>query len=133
MKSFIARLFANAGHTAEFFILKMYHTPTALIDHSQQRLLFIITTMVQIRCLAEETKIMLKDIPTKQSLAQTIENLVSKEGMSYIEAALHYCAELQIDPLDVGKLISPVIKSKIEAEAMTRNLLPKSNSLDSFM
>ena len=89
--------------------------------------------MVQIRCLAEETKIMLKDIPTKQSLAQTIENLVSKEGMSYIEAALYYCAELQIDPSDVGKLISPVIKSKIEAEAMTRNLLPKGNSLDSFM
>jgi hypothetical protein len=50
-----------------------------------------------------------------------------------MEAVLHYCEEKQIDPLDIGKLISPVIKSKIEAEAMTRNLLPKSNSLDSFM
>jgi len=88
--------------------------------------------MVQMECLAE-TKIMLKDIPTKQSLTQIIENLVSKEGMSYIEAALHYCEELQIDPLDIGKLISPVIKSKIEAEAMAANLLPKGNSLSNFI
>jgi hypothetical protein len=59
--------------------------------------------------------------------------LVIDEKMTYMEAVLHYCEEKQIDPLDIGKLISPVIKSKIEAEAMTRNLLPKSNSLDSFM
>jgi hypothetical protein len=76
---------------------------------------------------------LLDNILTKQSLATIIEKLVIDEKMTYMEAVLHYCEEKQIDPLDIGKLISPVIKSKIEAEAMTRNLLPKSNSLDSFM
>lgn len=76
---------------------------------------------------------MLENILTKQSLAVIIEKLVIDEGMSYMEAVLQYCDEKQIDPLDIGKLISPVIKSKIEAEAMTRNLLPKTNSLDSFL
>jgi len=76
---------------------------------------------------------LLDNILTKQSLATIIEKLVINEKMTYMEAVLHYCEEKQIDPLDIGKLISPVIKSKIEAEAMTRNLLPKSNSLDSFM
>lgn len=76
---------------------------------------------------------MLKDIPTKQSFTQTIESLVSKEGMSYMEAALYFCEENQIDPRDIGKLVSPVIKTKIEAEAMTRNLLPKNNSLTLFI
>ena len=76
---------------------------------------------------------LLDSILTKQSLATIIEKLVIDEKMTYMEAVLHYCEEKQIDPLDIGKLISPVIKSKIEAEAMTRNLLPKSNSLDSFM
>jgi hypothetical protein len=76
---------------------------------------------------------LLDNILTKQSLATIIEKLVIDEKMTYMEAVLHYCEEKQIDPLDIGKLISPVIKSKIEAEAMTRNLLPKTNSLDSFM
>jgi hypothetical protein len=76
---------------------------------------------------------LLDNILTKQSLATIIEKLVVDEKMTYMEAVLHYCEEKQIDPLDIGKLISPVIKSKIEAEAMTRNLLPKSNSLNLFM
>jgi hypothetical protein len=76
---------------------------------------------------------MLDNILTKQSLGLIIEKLVVDEKMTYMEAVLHYCEEKQIDPLDIGKLISPVIKNKIEAEAMTRNLLPKGNSLDSFM
>jgi hypothetical protein len=76
---------------------------------------------------------LLDNILTKQSLATIIEKLVIDEKMTYMEAVLHYCEEKQIDPLDIGKLISPVIKSKIEAEAMMRNLLPKTNSLDSFM
>jgi len=76
---------------------------------------------------------LLDNILTKQSLAAIIEKFVVDEKMTYMEAVLHYCEEKQIDPLDIGKLISPVIKSKIEAEAMTRNLLPKSNSLNLFM
>lgn len=73
---------------------------------------------------------MLDNILTKQSLTQIVEELVAKEHMTYMEAVLHVCMERQIDPLDIGKLVSPVIKSKIEVEAMASNLLPgKSNTL----
>ena len=72
---------------------------------------------------------MLDNILTKQSLTTTVERLVAKEHMTYMEAVLHVCEERQIDPLDIGKLVSPTIKAKIEAEAMSSNLLPKSNSL----
>jgi hypothetical protein len=72
---------------------------------------------------------MLDNILTKQIMTQLVEKLVSEERMSYMEAVLHICEERQIDPLDIGKLIGPTIKAKIEAEAMSANLLPKSNML----
>jgi hypothetical protein len=76
---------------------------------------------------------MLDNIITKASFTQLIEDLVHNKNMGYIEAVLHICDERQIDPSDVGKVISPSIKSKIEAEAMSHNLLPKTNSLESFL
>lgn len=76
---------------------------------------------------------MLDIIPTKQSFTTKIEKLVRDEKMTYIEAILHLCEESQIDPLDIGKLISPSIKAKVEAEAMKSNLLPKSNSIAEFI
>ena len=76
---------------------------------------------------------MLDDILTKAIVTQLVENLVHTEKMTYMEAVLHICNDRLIDPLDIGKLIGPTIKTKIEAEAMTRNLLPKSNSLSSFI
>lgn len=72
---------------------------------------------------------MLDNILTKQIMTQLVEKLVSEERMSYMEAVLNICEERQIDPLDIGKLIGPTIKAKIEAEAMSANLLPKSNML----
>ncbi len=76
---------------------------------------------------------MLDDILTKALVTQLVENLVHTEKMTYMEAVLHICNERLIDPLDIGKLIGPTIKSKIEVEAMAANLLPKSNSLASFI
>lgn len=76
---------------------------------------------------------MLDSIITKASFTRLIEELVHNQNMGYIEAVLHICDERQIDPSDVGKVISPSIKSKIEAEAMSHNLLPKTNSLESFL
>ena len=72
---------------------------------------------------------MIDNIITKQIMTQHVEKLESEERMSYMEAVLHICEERQIDPLDIGKLIGPTIKAKIEAEAMSANLLPKSNML----
>ena len=42
-----------------------------------------------------------------------------------------YVKKNDIEPEDVKKFISPVIKGKVEAEAMQLNYLPKMNTLDS--
>lgn len=75
----------------------------------------------------------LDNILTKAKLTEIVEDLVRTEKLSYIDAVLHVCTERGIDPSDVGKLISPPIKAKIEVEGMASNLLPKSNSLNSFL
>ena len=48
-----------------------------------------------------------------------------------MEAILHVGQKNDIEPEDVKKFISPVIKGKVEAEAMQLNYLPKMNTLDS--
>jgi hypothetical protein len=51
----------------------------------------------------------------------------------YMDAILHVCDKNDIEPEDVRKFISPVIKDKLEAEAMDLNFLPKKNSIDSSL
>jgi hypothetical protein len=41
------------------------------------------------------------------------------------------CDKNSIDPEDVKKFVSPIIKDKLEAEAMALNFLPRGNNLDS--
>ena len=48
-----------------------------------------------------------------------------------MEEILHVCDKNGIEPEDVKKFVSPVIKNKVEAEAMNLNFLPKQNTLDS--
>ena len=65
-----------------------------------------------------------------------VEELVRDGGMSYMEAILHICDERDIDPLDIGRIVSPSIRSKLEVEAQSKNLLPRSSSsgsLDDFL
>lgn len=67
----------------------------------------------------------------KNRFTKLIEKTVSELRVSYMDAILHVCDKNEIDPEDVSKFISPIIKSKLEAEAMNLNFLPKQNSLDS--
>jgi len=61
---------------------------------------------------------------TKKRFSKMIEDYVRDHPDStYMDAVLQVCEERVIDPLDVGKLISPVIREKIEAEAMGANLV----------
>jgi hypothetical protein len=46
-----------------------------------------------------------------------------------MDAVIHLCTEYEVELGEVKKFISPIIKNKIEAEAMRLNFLPKSNSL----
>ncbi len=57
----------------------------------------------------------------------------SELKISYMEAVLHLCDKNDIEPEDVKKFISPIIRDKIEAEAMNLNFLPKQNSIDSAL
>lgn len=67
----------------------------------------------------------------KSRFTKLIEKTVGDLKIGYMEAVLHVCDKNEIDPEDVSKFISPIIKGKLEAEAMNLNFLPKPNSLDS--
>ena len=50
-----------------------------------------------------------------------------------MEAILLVCEKNKIEPEDVRKFVSPIIRDKLEAEAMELNLLPKGNAIDSSL
>lgn len=68
---------------------------------------------------------------TKSRFSKLIENTVCEKAIGYMEAILLLCDKHNIDPEDVRKFVSPIIKDKLEAEAMRLNLLPKVNAIDS--
>jgi hypothetical protein len=68
-------------------------------------------------------------ILTKQEFALEIERLVRNKSMGYLEAIIEYCADNNIDPVEISKLVVGSLKEKLEAEAQRNNLLPKSASL----
>ena len=75
----------------------------------------------------------MSDFLNKSKFTQLIEKTVSELRISYMDAILHLCEKNDIDPQDVNKFISPIIKGKLEAEAMNLNFLPKTNSIDSSL
>jgi len=66
---------------------------------------------------------------TKNKFAKNIEELVRYKNLSYIDAILYFCEKNNLDEEDVKKYVSGPIKSKIEAEAMKLNFLPRGNEL----
>ena len=48
-----------------------------------------------------------------------------------MDAILYLCEKNSLEPEDMKKFVSPIIKDKLEAEAMQLNFLPKQNTLDS--
>ena len=73
---------------------------------------------------------MSEDFLSKSKFSKMIEEAVVKKKLSYMDAILDICEKNDIEPEDVRKFVSPIIKDKLEAEAMSLNLLPKTNSLD---
>ena len=65
----------------------------------------------------------------KPNFTKMVENKVLDTKQSYMDAVVDLCEKLDIDPIDVKKFVSPVIQGKIEAEAMTLNLIPRQNTL----
>lgn len=62
---------------------------------------------------------------TKSKFSKIVEAAVIELKVPYMEAVLHVCEKNGIEPEDVSKFISPIIKGKIEAEAQSLNFLPK--------
>ena len=58
-----------------------------------------------------------------------VEEAVHKKHLSYIDAIVHICHNTNIEPEDVSKFISAILKDKVEAEAITLNYLPRLNTL----
>jgi len=73
---------------------------------------------------------MTEDFLSKSKFSKMIEEAVVQKKLSYMDAILDICEKNNIEPEDVRKFVSPIIKDKLEAEAMSLNLLPKTNSLD---
>jgi len=65
----------------------------------------------------------------KNKFTQLVHDAVTELRSSYMEAILHICEQNNIDPQDVKKFVSPVIRDKLEAEARQLNLLPKNNTI----
>ena len=65
----------------------------------------------------------------KNRCTQLVHDTVTQLKSSYMEAILHICEQNNIDPQDVKRFVSPVIRDKLEAEARQLNLLPKTTTV----
>ena len=70
---------------------------------------------------------------TKSKFTKLIESVVSEFKIPYMDAIIKVCETNDIEIEDISKFISPIIKNKLEAEAMDLNFLPKKNSIDSSL
>lgn len=68
---------------------------------------------------------------TKSKFTKLVEDAVNELKLSYMDAILYLCEKNDLEPEDMKKFVSPIIKDKLEAEAMQLNFLPKQNTLDS--
>jgi hypothetical protein len=63
-------------------------------------------------------------ILTKKRFSKMVEQYISgSRDSSYVDAVVTLCEERGIDPADASKLLTPIIKEKIEAEAVEANLV----------
>ena len=59
---------------------------------------------------------------TKSKFTKLIEKTVAELKIPYMDAIIKVCENNEIEMDDVRKFVSPVIKDKLEAEAMELNL-----------
>ncbi len=70
---------------------------------------------------------------SKSKFTKLIEATVVDLKIPYMDAIIKVCETNNIEIEDIRKFISPVIKDKLEAEAMDLNFLPKKNAIDSSL
>lgn len=62
-------------------------------------------------------------ILTKKKFTSLIETTVLTYRLNYMDAILKVCEDRELDPGDIGKLIAPAIKDKLEAECVELRLI----------
>lgn len=65
----------------------------------------------------------------RATFSKMVDSAVFEHKMSYMDAIIFVCDAEEIDPLDVKKFVSIVIRGKLEAEAMELNFIAKQDTL----
>tara|TARA_R110000868_G_scaffold409495_1_gene695111 strand:+ start:148 stop:387 length:240 start_codon:yes stop_codon:yes gene_type:complete len=73
-------------------------------------------------------EIPIKTIITFDELRMKVEKYVQTDGMSYVEAIIDICEEMEINLQDIAKIIKGPLKDKLEAEAMERNIIKRTTA-----
>jgi hypothetical protein len=66
---------------------------------------------------------------SKTKFSKLVEDTSRQLKISYIDSVVYICEQNNLEIEDVKKYLSNVVKSKIEAEAMKLNYLPRGNTL----
>ena len=59
----------------------------------------------------------------------SIEELVQKTKMTYIDAIMFYCEENKLEPETAGKMVGGKLKQHVQDEAEDLHLIPKTSKL----
>jgi hypothetical protein len=76
-------------------------------------------------------KVKLKTLRSSSEILRGIETLVMEKELSYIDAAIHYAEQNEMEVETIASIIkmSTVVKAQIQIEAENLNFLPKSAHL----
>lgn len=69
------------------------------------------------------------EVLTTSKFSEIIETIVCKKKLSYMDAIVWYCEREGMEIETAAKLVSAVIKAKLETEAQELNFLPKTSKL----
>ena len=69
------------------------------------------------------------EVLTKKRFTALVEKTVKETKLSYMDAIMYIVEKNNLEVEDIVKYISPVIKNKLEAEAMDLHLLPRGGQL----
>ena len=69
------------------------------------------------------------EVLTKKRFAKLVEEKIKEKPMPYIDAVVDVCQDRELDTADIANLISPILKKKIEAEAIGLNMMKGGNTL----
>tara|TARA_R100000458_G_C8093650_1_gene123289 strand:+ start:275 stop:496 length:222 start_codon:yes stop_codon:yes gene_type:complete len=67
-------------------------------------------------------------ILTKKKFTNSVEQLVIDKHLTYIDAIVHFCQENQVLDDSVKGLITPPLKEKIKAEAVSLRFLKEESN-----